>query len=110
MAWRLTKQIDPEATLQYSRFIRVNGVTAYLRLSEYRRPADTDGERALAGQMYAAIHGPDFGEGRPIELFEIIGHFEASNPGRVRRSRGDPRIVPVPERRAPVVGRLVTSG
>lgn len=82
MAWQVTKRMDPEAKLQYSRFARVNGVPAYVRLSEYHRPANADGDRPLAGQMYAAIHGPDFGEGRPIELFEIIGHFEASNPGR----------------------------
>ncbi len=82
MAWAVTKKIDPEATMKFSKFVRVNGVTAYLRLAEYRRPADADGERALAGQMYAALHGPDFGPGRPIELFEIIGHFEATDQGR----------------------------
>ncbi len=81
MAWQVTKRMDPEATLQYSRFVRVNGVTAYLRLSEFHKQT-ADDERVLAGQMYAAIHGPDFGGDRPIELFEIIGHFEASHPGR----------------------------
>jgi hypothetical protein len=82
MAWRVTKRMDPDAKLQYSRFIRVNGFTAYLRLSEFHKQADADGEQMLAGQMYAALHGPDFGEGRPIELFEIIGHFEAGHPHR----------------------------
>ncbi len=82
MAWQVTKKMDPDAKLQYSRFIRVNGFTAYLRLSEFHKAAHASGERVLAGQMYAALHGPDFGEGRPIELFEIIGHFEASNPHR----------------------------
>ena len=80
MAWQVTKRMDPDAKLQYSRFARVNGFTAYLRLSEFTKPVGA--ERVLTGQMYAAIHGSDFGEGRPIELFEIIGHFEASNPHR----------------------------
>ncbi len=80
MAWQVTKKLDPDAKLQYSRFVRINGFTAYLRLSEFGKPVGDD--RVLTGQMYAALHGPDFGPDRPIELFEIIGHFEASNPHR----------------------------
>ncbi len=80
MAWQVTKKLDPDAKLQYSRFVRVNGFTAYLRLGEFGKPVGDD--RVLTGQMYAALHGPDFGPDRPIELFEIIGHFEASNPRR----------------------------
>ncbi len=80
MAWQVTKRIHPEAKMQYSRFVRINGFTAYLRLGEFTKPVGDD--RVLTGQMYAAIHGPDFGPDRPIELFEIIGHFEASHPQR----------------------------
>lgn len=80
MAWQVTKRIDPDAKLQYSRFARLNGFTAYLRLSEFGKPVGDD--RVPTGQMYAAVHGPFFGPDRPIELFEIIGHFEASNPHR----------------------------
>lgn len=83
MAWKATKLMDPDAKLQFSRFVKINGFTAYLRLSEFHKAAaGADGEPMLAGQMYAALHGPDFGPGRPIELFEIIGHFEASRPHR----------------------------
>ena len=82
MAWRVTKKIDPDATLQYSKFVRINGVAAYLRLSSFDKPVAGSDERVVTGQMYAAIHGPSFGPERPVELFEIIGHFEAGNSQR----------------------------
>lgn len=82
MSWRVTKNSDPHATLQYSKFVRINGVAAYLRLASFTKPGAAGGDRTVTGQMYAAIHGPSFGPERPVELFEIIGHFEAGNSQR----------------------------
>ncbi|MEL6892241.1 MAG: hypothetical protein AAFP84_11635 [Actinomycetota bacterium] len=79
MSWQVTKRTSAEATLQYSKFVHLNGVMAYLRLATITRPGD---ESVELGQMYAAVHGPDLGEGRPLELFEIIGHFEQANSHR----------------------------
>lgn len=82
MSWTVTKKTDPEAVLQYSKFVRINGVAAYLRLASFTKRGSGDAPGAVTGQMYAAIHGPSFGPDRPVELFEIIGHFEAGNSQR----------------------------
>lgn len=80
MSWKATQRTSPDATLQYSKFVRVNGIAAYLRLATISKPSGDGDDRTACGQMYAAIHGPDFGSGRPIELFEVVGHFDPEHP------------------------------
>jgi hypothetical protein len=80
MSHAVTRKIDPNVQVAVSKYGRRNGWMAYLRLSEF---TVTDGEsKTLKGQVYSASFGPSFGPDRPIELFEIIGHFDATNSHR----------------------------
>ncbi len=80
MSHAVTRKIDPNVQVAVSKYGRRHGWMAYLRLSEF---TVTDGEsKTLKGQVYSASFGPSFGPDRPIELFEIIGHFDAANGHR----------------------------
>ena len=80
MSQAVTRKIDPEVKVGVSRYGRLHGRLSYLRISEFTPP-----DRPLTGQVYTAFFGPSFGMDRPIELFEIIGHFDATNGDRMRQ-------------------------
>lgn len=80
MSHAVTRKIDPDVQVALSKYGRRHGWMAYLRLSEF---SVSDGDaKKLKGQVYSAAFGPSFGLDRPIELFEIIGHFDAANGHR----------------------------
>ena len=79
MSHAVTRKIDPEVKVGLSRYGRLHGRMSYLRISEF-----TPQGSHLTGQVYTAFFGPSFGMERPIELFEIIGHFDAVNGNRMK--------------------------
>ncbi len=80
MSHAVTRTMDPNVQVAMSKYGRRHGWMSYLRLSEFSVGEGDD--RKLKGQVYSAAFGPSFGPDRPIELFEIIGHFDAANGHR----------------------------
>ena len=80
MSHAVTRRLDPDVKVVRSKYVRRHGWMTYLRLSELTvRSGDTE---TLKGQVYSASFGPSFGPDRPIEVFEMIGHFDAANGHR----------------------------
>ena len=77
---------DPKAKVGVSKRGELNGRDAYVRIAEL---TVGEGDEAVTkGQFYTAFFGPRFGEDRPVELFEIVGHFEAENAHRLNEISG----------------------
>ncbi len=74
----LTAKEHPDIVVGVSRYGRLHGKMSYLRISEF---TTADGDRV--GQVYVAFTGPILGLDRPIELFEITGHFDAGHPNHI---------------------------
>lgn len=79
------KATDPDAKVGVSRKGLLHGRPSYLRVAEITVGDGDDARRK--GQLYTAFFGPRFGEDRPVELFEIIGHFEVEHEHRLQEIR-----------------------
>lgn len=71
-------RFDKAPKVAFNGYGRHHGLRSYLRICEFERE---DGVRR--GQSYLALNGPVFGPDRPIELFEIVGHFAAGDTARL---------------------------
>ena len=81
MAQTVLAATDPNAEVGVSKRGELNGRPAYVRIAELTVGEGDDATRK--GQFYTAFSGPGFGEDRPVELFEIIGHFDVANAHRL---------------------------
>lgn len=74
----VTRAAYPDVTVGLSRYGKLHGKLSYLRICEF-----TNHSGVKMGQVYVAFTGPLFGLDRPVELFEIAGHFDATRPERL---------------------------
>ena len=73
------ERIDPDMKIGFSRAGLVNGKMSYAHVAEYTLPATDAAPATKKGQYYIAFFGPRLGVGQPIELFEMVGSFDADN-------------------------------
>ncbi len=73
------KRVDPEMKIGMSRAGLLNGKMAYAHVAEFSMPATAEAAGTKKGQYYAAFFGPRLGVEQPIEMFEMIGHFNSSD-------------------------------
>lgn len=78
MSRNVLNMIDPGAAVGVSRFGKLHGRVSYLRISEF-----TTKGGVRTGQVYITFFGPRFAPDRPVELFEIFGHFDVANGNRL---------------------------
>lgn len=82
MAMGRLRLTDADAKVGVSKKGLLRGRPAYVRIAEL---TVGDGEQARRkGQYYTAFFGPRFGPDRPVELFEIVGHFDVEQAHRVQ--------------------------
>lgn len=78
MTQNLLRHIDDTMEVKLSSFGRLHGRMSYLRIADF---TPEGGSRKR--QAYTAFFGPSFGLDRPIELFELVGHFDVDGPDRL---------------------------
>ena len=81
MSHATVRRLDPDVQVGVSRHGSLHGRPTYLRISDLT--ISEDGAKRNVGQVYAAFFGPRFTSESPVELFEIIGHFDAGDQASV---------------------------